>query len=104
MVRADDGAVDHLQGVGDGPALVQRLKDVFPQTREWKLFSVRRRIENARERRNFSESRLADQAIGPIRVHQIKLRTLSHNFHLALWLTSFQKLALCCAIAWRQLR
>jgi len=31
MMRANDGAVDHLQGVRDGPALVRRLKDVFPQ-------------------------------------------------------------------------
>ena len=30
MVGADDGAVDHLQGIGHGSALVQGIHDLFP--------------------------------------------------------------------------
>lgn len=31
MMGADDGAVDHLQGGWDQPALVQRIHDLLPQ-------------------------------------------------------------------------
>lgn len=31
MMGADHGAVDHLQGVRDKPALVQRIHDLFPE-------------------------------------------------------------------------
>ena len=34
MVRADDGAVDHLQGIWHCPALVQGLQDVLAEARE----------------------------------------------------------------------
>ena len=34
MVRANDGAVDHLKGVRDGPTLVQRFEYVFPKARQ----------------------------------------------------------------------
>ena len=31
MMGANHGAVDHLQGVGDHPGLVQRIHDLLPQ-------------------------------------------------------------------------
>ncbi len=31
MVRADHGAVDHLQGAWHGPALVKGIHDVLPE-------------------------------------------------------------------------
>ena len=34
MMGANDGAIDHLQGVRDGPAVVQGLKDILPQARK----------------------------------------------------------------------
>ena len=30
VMCANDGAIDHLKGIWDSPALVQALKDVFP--------------------------------------------------------------------------
>ncbi len=34
MMGANHGAIDHLQGVRDDPALGQRLQDLFPETGE----------------------------------------------------------------------
>lgn len=34
MMGSNDGAIDHLQGVWDGSAAVQGLKDIFPQARK----------------------------------------------------------------------